>query len=126
MDAATLAFPSGRFDAVYAPYVLNAVPDPVAVGVEMLRVCRPGGRIVLVNHFDRRAEEANPLDRLAGELAARLSKINWHLELESFLASTGMTALSVDRVNVGRVSSVVVCRERADRAPQLNCCPASR
>src|SRR5262245_22830908 len=46
MDAEHLAFADGRFDAVYAPYVLNVVPDPVAVAHEMLRVCRPNGRLV--------------------------------------------------------------------------------
>src|SRR5262245_35828755 len=40
MDAATLAFPDSRFDAVYAPYVINVVPDPVRMAREMLRVCR--------------------------------------------------------------------------------------
>src|SRR5262245_45339345 len=52
MDATHLAFSDDRFDAVYAPYVVNVVPEPVLVGREMLRVCRPGGRLVLLNHFE--------------------------------------------------------------------------
>jgi phosphatidylethanolamine/phosphatidyl-N-methylethanolamine N-methyltransferase len=39
------------FDTVYAPYLVSAVHDPVAVAREMRRVCRPGGRIVILNHF---------------------------------------------------------------------------
>src|SRR6187455_2038047 len=51
MDAANLKFADDTFDIVYAPYVIRVVPDPVAVTREMVRVCKPGGRIVILNHF---------------------------------------------------------------------------
>src|SRR5438045_1048581 len=51
MDAANLKFADDSFDIVYAPYVISVVPDPVAVTREMHRVCRGGGRIVILNHF---------------------------------------------------------------------------
>src|SRR6185369_7552297 len=51
MDAAAMTFPDHGFDIVYAPYLISVVPDPVAVAREMFRVCRPGGRIVILNHF---------------------------------------------------------------------------
>src|SRR5579864_1353057 len=54
MDATNLKFPEGTFDVVYAPYVISVVPDPVAVAREMWRVCRPGGRVVILNHFRSR------------------------------------------------------------------------
>lgn len=57
MDATSLQFPDGAFDAVLAPYVMSVVTDPRKVLAEMKRVCRPGGRIVIVNHFLSR----NPL-----------------------------------------------------------------
>jgi len=38
-------------DRVYAPYVVSVVPDPPQVAREMRRVCRPGGTIVILNHF---------------------------------------------------------------------------
>lgn len=51
MDAADLRFPDGSFDIVYAPYLISVVPDPVHVLREMQRVCRPGGRLLILNHF---------------------------------------------------------------------------
>src|SRR5919197_2905502 len=51
MDAANLKFADDSFDIVYAPYVISVVPDPVSVAQEMRRVCRPGGRIIILNHF---------------------------------------------------------------------------
>ena len=67
MDAADLKFADDTFDIVYAPYLISVVPDPVAVAREMRRVCRPGGRIIILNHF----RSANPL--LAVDRAADLA-----------------------------------------------------
>ena len=51
MDAAAMTFADESFDIVYAPYLISVVPDPVKVAREMSRVCRKGGRIVILNHF---------------------------------------------------------------------------
>jgi phosphatidylethanolamine/phosphatidyl-N-methylethanolamine N-methyltransferase len=51
MDAATLAFPDGTFDSTLAPYVLSVVPKPALVLDEMWRVTKPGGTLVVMNHF---------------------------------------------------------------------------
>jgi len=51
MDASHLEFPDGAFDRVLASYVLSTVPEPEAVLNEIVRICKPGGRVVIVNHF---------------------------------------------------------------------------
>ena len=63
MDATRLAFPTGHFDSVVAPYVLTVVPDPAATLDELARVVKPGGEIVLVNHVGGR-DRADRLDRV--------------------------------------------------------------
>ena len=110
MDAAHLGFADGEFDAVYAPYVLNVVSDPAAVMREILRVCRPDARLVLLNHFDHPALPRNAGTGIAGRLAARIGGVDWHLNLKSLLAGSGLTAVSIEAVNRPPVSSVVVCR----------------
>ncbi len=47
MDAADMEFPDDSFDAVLATYALSVVPDPMQVLREMVRVCRPGGRMAI-------------------------------------------------------------------------------
>lgn len=110
MDAARLAFPDATFDAVYVPYTINVVPDPLAVGRELVRVCRPGGRIVMLNHFDGVRETSNVTNAIAGRVAEKFS-VNWHLHAESFVRDLGLSLLAVESVNVPRLSSVVVCRK---------------
>ena len=73
MDALNLAFPADSFDYVTAFHVVSVVPDPVRMMREARRVCRAGGRIVLINHFrsDRRViaslvDLADPMTRKLG------------------------------------------------------------
>jgi ubiquinone/menaquinone biosynthesis C-methylase UbiE len=47
MDAETLSFPAGNFNAVLCALGLMYVPDPVKALHEMRRVLAPGGRVVL-------------------------------------------------------------------------------
>jgi phosphatidylethanolamine/phosphatidyl-N-methylethanolamine N-methyltransferase len=51
MDAKHLALPDASFDVVVAQYVITAVPDPETTLDEFVRVLRPGGEIILVNHL---------------------------------------------------------------------------
>ena len=74
MDAMRLAFPDGCFDAAVAPYVLTVVPDPAATLDELLRVVRPGGEIVLVNHV---GAERGPIAALEAWLGRRSALLGW-------------------------------------------------
>ena len=50
-DALHLDFPDESFDFVTAFHVITVVPDPKRMLDEMVRVCRPGGTVVIINHF---------------------------------------------------------------------------
>ena len=47
MDARRLDLPDGRFDGVRAERLLQHVPDPDAVLAEIVRIAKPGARIVI-------------------------------------------------------------------------------
>ena len=51
MNALSLDFPDNTFDYVMAFHVVTVVPDPIQMISEAKRVCKPGGSIVIVNHF---------------------------------------------------------------------------
>ncbi|NGM88135.1 class I SAM-dependent methyltransferase [Parapusillimonas sp. SGNA-6] len=48
-DAEALPFPDATFDAVVSTFGVMFTPDQDAAASEMLRVCRPGGKIGLAN-----------------------------------------------------------------------------
>lgn len=51
MDAHDLDFPEASFDCVVAQFVITLVAEPERVLSECARVVKPGGEIILVNHF---------------------------------------------------------------------------
>jgi phosphatidylethanolamine/phosphatidyl-N-methylethanolamine N-methyltransferase len=50
MDAQRLEFPDAVFDAALATFVFCSVPDPVAGLRELIRVVKPGGQVLLLEH----------------------------------------------------------------------------
>ena len=53
MDASDLKFEEHSFDTVVAMYVMTVVPDPDQVMSELERVCKPGGEVIIINHFSQ-------------------------------------------------------------------------
>jgi len=51
MDVQQLAFPDNTFDTIFATFVFCSVPDPVAGLKELNRVCKPNGRLLLLEHM---------------------------------------------------------------------------
>ncbi len=53
MDAGDLQFPDNSFDIVTAMFVMTVVPEPERVMRELARVTKPGGEVLIVNHFSQ-------------------------------------------------------------------------
>lgn len=77
MDAANIAFDEGSFDIAVAMFVMTVVPDPEAVLAEIVRVVRPGGRVVVVNHFSAERGARAAVER---SLTRYSSKLGWRPE----------------------------------------------
>jgi phosphatidylethanolamine/phosphatidyl-N-methylethanolamine N-methyltransferase len=110
MDAAKMTVPDNSFDIVYAPYLVSVVPDPVQVAREMRRVCKPGGKIIILNHF----RSTNPiLSRMERAISPFTVHIGFKadLDLAGFLAQAELAPISVEEVNVPRIWSLVTCRK---------------
>ncbi|MAC78152.1 MAG: SAM-dependent methyltransferase [Rhodobacteraceae bacterium] len=75
MDARKLDFPDNHFDNVAAMHVLSVVPEPERVMSEIARVCKPGGRVVITNHFRRETGALAAIERLAAPLS---NLLGWH------------------------------------------------
>ncbi len=108
MDASALTFPDESFDIVYAPYLVSVVPDPVTVALEMRRVCRPGGRVIILNHF----RSSNPIvswaERSISPLTVHIG-FKSDLDLPAFLAQAELHPVSIEKVNIPPIWSLVTC-----------------
>jgi phosphatidylethanolamine/phosphatidyl-N-methylethanolamine N-methyltransferase len=108
MDAADLKFEDNAFDIVYAPYLISVVPDPVKVAREMHRVCRPGGRIIILNHFLSQNPLISRIERWMSPATIHIG-FKSDLDLPAFLAQADLHPKSIEKVNIPRIWSLVTC-----------------
>jgi len=108
MDAADLRFADGAFDIVYAPYLISVVPDPITVAREMGRVCRRGGRIIFLNHFRSRNPLLASIERAISPFTVHIG-FKSDLDLPAFLAQADLEPVSIEKVNIPRIWSLVTC-----------------
>jgi phosphatidylethanolamine/phosphatidyl-N-methylethanolamine N-methyltransferase len=89
MDASQMDFQDARFDIATVMYVVSVVPDPAAVLKELERVVRPGGTVIIVNHF---ASESGVLAAIERGLARFAENLGWDplFPREKVLANTSM------------------------------------
>ncbi len=106
MDAADLKFADDSFDIVYAPYLISVVPDPVCVAREMRRVCRPGGRVILLNHFLSPNLILSRIERLISPFTIHIG-FKADLDLPAFLTQAEMQPQSIEKVNFPKIWSLV-------------------
>ena len=88
MDAEQLAFPDASFDTVVAMYVITVVPNPEKVMHELARVVKPGGQVLLVNHFSQEDGVRGFMER---RMAPFADLLGWHSVFDiSRVMETGM------------------------------------
>jgi len=88
-DALNLPFPDSAFDHVFVSHVITVVSDPVRLIEEMRRVCKVGGKIVIVNHFQSGNRVIATIEKL---LCPICQKIGWRsdLSLEQLIEKTNL------------------------------------
>ena len=69
MDVAHLTFQDAMFDAVTAQFIITLVPEPEAALDQFARVLKPGGEIILANHFGQPAGPVAALEEFASPVA---------------------------------------------------------
>lgn len=75
MDAENTDFLDNSFDVAVAMFVASVVPNPRRLLTEMRRLVRPGGNILLVNHF---AAAKGPRWWLEKAMAPASRALGWH------------------------------------------------
>jgi phosphatidylethanolamine/phosphatidyl-N-methylethanolamine N-methyltransferase len=115
MDAQNLEFPSNSFDYVMAFHVVSVVPDAQRLMAEARRVCRPGGKLVIINHF--RSER--PLIGNIVDLADPLTrKLGWRttLKLDEMLDGAPVLIEQKFKTSPRSLFTVVIARNDKEMA----------
>ena len=107
MNALALNFPDSSFDFVMAFHVVTVVPDPVAMINEAQRVCKPGGKIVIVNHF---TSDVPVLGSVTRSLDPLTRWLGWRtdLKLKAFIETTNLTVERIYKTSKTSLYTVLV------------------
>ena len=108
MDAADLKFADDAFDIVYAPYLISVVPDPVDGRA------RDAPRLP-ARRTHRHPEPLPQPEPVLSRVERLISPFTIHigfksdLDLPAFLAQADLKPVSIEKVNVPRIWSLVTC-----------------
>ena len=108
MDGSKLAFPDDSFDRVIATYVISAVPDPVKTLLEMRRVCKPSGHLVILNHFKSENPVIGMFEKLLAPVCTKIG-FNTELKLMPLLERVALSPDQMHRVNLMNGWRLVRC-----------------
>ncbi len=108
VDAEKSDFPDDHFDIIVANHVLSVTPDPHQLCREMARVCKPGGDILIVNHFH---SSSPALLRFEKILSSYAGWIGWRADFDdSCLESGNFTVIDRRRIKALPLFVMVHCR----------------
>ena len=109
-DALNLDYPDNSFDYVTSFHVLTVVPDPYKMLSEMVRVCKPGGRIVITTHFQSNIPIIAAFYTLVNPITRQLG---WTTKLrkQDVLRGHPITLERNEKISRWSVHTVIVARK---------------
>ena len=97
MDATALTFPDAQFDVCVVMFVLTVVPEPQKVIAELVRVTKPGGTILIANHF---SVEHGLRGIIEKKMAKHAAKLGWRPDfpLDTVLKNSDLRVCSIKQL----------------------------
>jgi phosphatidylethanolamine/phosphatidyl-N-methylethanolamine N-methyltransferase len=98
MDAEATSFEDASFDIAVAMFVASVVPNPRRLLAEMRRLVRPGGDILLINHF---AAAKGPRWWLERAMAPASRALGWHPDfaMDAIFSADDLARIETDPVS---------------------------
>ena len=107
MDAHVLEFEDNQFDHTVVAHTLAVVAEPEVVLREIMRVTKPSGLIVIVNHYK---DKKGILGTIWNPFRKRLG-LGKHVDFKSLITKCGLDLVSEERVNRFTTHSrMLVCK----------------
>jgi ubiquinone/menaquinone biosynthesis C-methylase UbiE len=101
MDVQNLDFDDNSFDTVVATFVFCSVPDPIQGLQEIGRVCKSGGKIVLLDHVLHSNVILSNIMTIANPLVVRLMGANINRQTVNNVVKSNLTLESFTNLNLG-------------------------
>ncbi len=112
MDVQNLEFEGDTFDTVVATFVFCSVPDPVRGLMEIERVCKPGGKVILLDHVLSTNRVLGWLMNLANPLVVRMVGANINRRTVENVIKSGLVVEQVTDLGSEIVKLIEAGKER--------------
>jgi len=98
MDAQQMTFNDSQFDKIAIMYVYSVVPEPEALLREIVRVGKPGARIVVINHFEAKQPWLRAIERMMAGIS-RFMGFDSALPIDDLLRMPNLKIVKVQPAN---------------------------
>ncbi len=105
-DAQHLTFDDASFDTVVCALSLCTIPSPVAAVGEMLRVLRPGGRLLLLDHIGRTWPPVYAAQWLLERVTIPAAGEHFTRRQLPLVKAAGFQIVETDRLSAGTVERI--------------------
>ena len=95
MDVQLLDFPDNHFDSIVATFLFCSVPGPKQGLLELKRVCKPGGEVLLLEHVLSSNKFAASIMHLLNPIVVRLFGANINRETVKTIQASGFSSVEV-------------------------------
>jgi ubiquinone/menaquinone biosynthesis C-methylase UbiE len=122
MDAQKMNFPDNSFDKVFSTYVFCDVQNPLKALREVKRVCKPNGRVVMVDPLKSEIEEVAVLQYLFWPIGRQMGHLwlsdfppysilyNTWLDLFPMLKEVGLDVEKAKSYDPFKILHLITCR----------------
>jgi phosphatidylethanolamine/phosphatidyl-N-methylethanolamine N-methyltransferase len=109
MDAEATSFENASFDIAVGMFVASVVPNPRRLLAEMRRLVRPGGDILLINHF---AAAKGPRWWLERAMAPASRALGWHPDfaMDAIFSAEDLARIETEAVSPFGIFTLVRLR----------------
>lgn len=108
MDAQIMTFPDNYFDCVFTTCVFCSVPDPVKGLKEIKRVCKDGGKIVMIEHEKSENKAIGLLMDIFNPITLNLYGANINRKTVENIKKAGFTKIEVTNLKSDILKKIVI------------------
>ncbi|TDT63645.1 class I SAM-dependent methyltransferase [Fonticella tunisiensis] len=108
MDAQNMDFPDDSFDSVFTTCVFCSVPDPIKGLKEIRRVCKPDGKIIMIEHVRSEKAALGLLMDLLNPLVVNVYGANINRRTVENIQKAGFTSIEVRNLSSDIVKEIII------------------